>query len=559
MAVTTTPLGFQKPDGNEPVSNGDNVIAANAQKAEDRIAEDRGRLGLIEAKNAAQDTDITNARTNAVADAKTYTDGAVGADRVRLGTLETAGYVPAWKPTTAYTAGQRVVAPNGDVVAAKTNFTSGATYSAANWNASTQDGRIGANELGIAALDTKKVDDSDPRLSRRVQFGDYAQPFADINGYVAGGVQNDGVWNFEKSPRVKGQQDVTMRPLNTTGWAIPFADKDGYVAGGIRPDGTAEFLKLKLPPGAVSDPLGDANLAAGYSRSSRYRVAAIGDSLTDGYFGGVANQDADSYPTKLQALMPAGVQVFNLGNSGYTVDEEAVRIGALPVPLTVTGGSIPTSGPVGVTTTAVIGWRASGTTRTIPGTLAGVPGTLTRTTSDTAFTFTRTTPGSAVAVGGAPVFVPDMAGHSGDTAIILLGRNNVSFNVPGPDASIGEHVAKGIARIVNWLSPQIKHVLVVSATTTQAETSGTAGYNTIADINARLLAAYPTRFLDLRAYLVNQAIYDLGITPTTADTTAMAADTLPPSIMDDSTHWSKATAVLVAAQINNYLTTRGWV
>jgi len=559
MAVTTTPLGFQKPDGNEPVSNGDNVIAANAQKAEDRIAEDRGRLGLIEAKNAAQDTDITNARTNAVADAKTYTDGAVGADRVRLGTLETAGYVPAWKPTTAYTAGQRVVAPNGDVVAAKTNFTSGATYSAANWNASTQDGRIGANELGIAALDTKKVDDSDPRLSRRVQFGDYAQPFADINGYVAGGVQNDGVWNFEKSPRVKGQQDVTMRPLNTTGWAIPFADKDGYVAGGIRPDGTAEFLKLKLPPGAVSDPLGDANLAAGYSRSSRYRVAAIGDSLTDGYFGGVANQDADSYPTKLQALMPAGVQVFNLGNSGYTVDEEAVRIGALPVPLTVTGGSIPTSGPVGVTTTAVIGWRASGTTRTIPGTLAGVPGTLTRTTSDTAFTFTRTTSGSAVAVGGAPVFVPDMAGHSGDTAIILLGRNNVSFNVPGPDASIGEHVAKGIARIVNWLSPQIKHVLVVSATTTQAETSGTAGYNTIADINARLLAAYPTRFLDLRAYLVNQAIYDLGITPTTADTTAMAADTLPPSIMDDSTHWSKATAVLVAAQINNYLTTRGWV
>jgi len=409
----------------------------------------------------------------------------------------------------------------------------------------------------LAASDILKG--NDPRASRSIISTTYALPFTDATGYVSGGIQSDGRWNFERGPRVRGQNDVTLKPLNTTGWAIPFADQDGYVAGGIRPDGTAEFFKLKLPPGAASDALADANLAAGYTRSSRYRVAAIGDSLTDGYFGGVGNQDADAYPAKLQALMPAGVTVFNLGNSGYTVDEEAVRIGALPVPLTVTGGSIPASGPVDVTTTAVIGWRPSGTTRTIPGTLAGVPGTLTRTTSDTVFTFTRTTTGTAVAVSGAPVFVPDFAGHAGDTAVILLGRNNVSYSVQGADASIAEHVEKGIARIVNWLTAQVKHVLVISNTTTQAETSGSGGYATIADINARLAVAYPTRFLNLRSYLVNQAIYDLGITPTTADNTAMAADTLPPSIMDDNTHWSKNTAVLVAAQINNYLTTRGWV
>lgn len=48
----------------------------------------------------------------------------------------TAGLVPVWKASTAYTAGQRVVAPDGDIVAAKVNFTSGATYSAANWNSS---------------------------------------------------------------------------------------------------------------------------------------------------------------------------------------------------------------------------------------------------------------------------------------------------------------------------------------------------------------------------------------------------------------------------------------
>lgn len=98
MAIETTPLGFQKPDGNELLRNGDNVIAANAQKAEDRVQEDRGRLALIEAKNTAQDTAITAARTNAVADAKTYTDGQVAVDRGRLDTLDGKvwfkGYLP---------------------------------------------------------------------------------------------------------------------------------------------------------------------------------------------------------------------------------------------------------------------------------------------------------------------------------------------------------------------------------------------------------------------------------------------------------------------------------
>lgn len=57
-----------------------------------------------------------------------------------------AGLLPFWKASTIYVAGQRVVAPNGDVVAAKVNFTTGATYNAADWNASTQDGRIATLE-----------------------------------------------------------------------------------------------------------------------------------------------------------------------------------------------------------------------------------------------------------------------------------------------------------------------------------------------------------------------------------------------------------------------------
>jgi hypothetical protein len=49
VAVTTTPLGFKKPDGNEPVKGGDNVIADNAQKAEDVLTPALTRIGLAEA------------------------------------------------------------------------------------------------------------------------------------------------------------------------------------------------------------------------------------------------------------------------------------------------------------------------------------------------------------------------------------------------------------------------------------------------------------------------------------------------------------------------------
>ena len=55
MAIETTDLGFQKPDGNEPVRGGDNVIAANAQKAEELHRNSRDRLAAVEAAGAQQE------------------------------------------------------------------------------------------------------------------------------------------------------------------------------------------------------------------------------------------------------------------------------------------------------------------------------------------------------------------------------------------------------------------------------------------------------------------------------------------------------------------------
>jgi hypothetical protein len=48
-----------------------------------------------------------------------------------------ATFVPKWKATTAYLAGDKVLSPGGDVVSAKVDFTSGGSYSSANWDIST--------------------------------------------------------------------------------------------------------------------------------------------------------------------------------------------------------------------------------------------------------------------------------------------------------------------------------------------------------------------------------------------------------------------------------------
>lgn len=48
MGIVNTPLGFQKPDGNDPLRNGDNVIAANAQKAQDLLAEARAQIANLQ-------------------------------------------------------------------------------------------------------------------------------------------------------------------------------------------------------------------------------------------------------------------------------------------------------------------------------------------------------------------------------------------------------------------------------------------------------------------------------------------------------------------------------
>ncbi|KUM31897.1 hypothetical protein AQ436_01920 [Arthrobacter sp. EpRS66] len=394
---------------------------------------------------------------------------------------------------------------------------------------------------------------------------DYTLALADETASIAAGTLVDGTFNFEKQPMLMKNKGVVLQPVIAPGYAFLHTDIDGYISWAVKDDGTLVTNKSAGGSGGGGDALSIANTAAGLSKSKKDKASMGGDSLSEGFFGGSPGPQSDAWPARFAALSP-GVTVNNLALSGYCVDELAIRLGAFKVPLTVTGGQIPASGPVEVSTATVIGWRPVGTTRTFSGSLAGVPGTLTRSDSDTMFTFTRSTSGTAVTVPSGTEFKSDYAGHDADTFFLMIGHNNVAYNVKGGDATVADHVRKGIKRIYDWLSRDIKQVLIMSVTTAVSWTSGTANYATVLQINTNLEQDYTTRYYNLRGYLVNQAIYDLGITPTSEDLSKMAADTLPPSIMDpgadglgDNTHYSKAVHTLVGDRVHDYATSRDWI
>jgi hypothetical protein len=66
--------------------------------------------------------------------------------------LDKSDAIPKWKPTTAYTSGDKVLNPAGEVVTARATFTSGASYTPANWwNVTSDTLRVTAAELtGLA-------------------------------------------------------------------------------------------------------------------------------------------------------------------------------------------------------------------------------------------------------------------------------------------------------------------------------------------------------------------------------------------------------------------------
>jgi lysophospholipase L1-like esterase len=271
--------------------------------------------------------------------------------------------------------------------------------------------------------------------------------------------------------------------------------------------------------------------------------ACWGDSLTG------AGSSGD-WPSKLATAL--GRSVYNGGIGGQGVRQIAARQGGIPALLTVSGGSIPASGGVSVTSNAYFPASNGGS---VLGTLAGVPGTYSRNADGTVQTFTRAADGEAVPAAGTQVFTPsDGVTFRDRTCVFWLGRNSFKF---GADQN---QIIQCIRAMADYLSPRVKRFLVMEIPPSTDEINGSADRVTLNAANDLLRQAFPDRFVDVASWLrTSAAATAAGITFTSEDNTDIANGVTPASFRSDALHFSQAGGDAIRARIILEATNRGWI
>lgn len=277
-------------------------------------------------------------------------------------------------------------------------------------------------------------------------------------------------------------------------------------------------------------------------------IAIYGDSLTESV--------GTNWPETTLASL-SGLPVINLGKSGQGAADIITRQGGLSPQVTLAGGQIP-AGTTPVTISTIdpsIGWRVNGSgTFGFTGTLADTPGQLVHDLVTDIWTFTRTTAGTAVTVPAASVFTrnEDLS-YRNHLTILWAGRNNVSPNTLPMTRDLIE------LAITEGIRSHIKKYLVLGIINGQNEATGSSSHTLITSHNATLSTRYGLQFYDIRRDFIDDGLTIAGITPTTADTNAIAADTPPASLMSDTIHPNAAGYGVIARLVAEKIATLGWI
>ena len=285
----------------------------------------------------------------------------------------------------------------------------------------------------------------------------------------------------------------------------------------------------------------------------RSRIAAMGDSQTDGGDSGVAWPEEDSWPSKLGVKLGAGYTVTNAGYSGATVDEMLVRVGAKPMRAIVPPGGIAAGSNAVVTPIGYYGIAAPSTRPFAAGNY--------RINISPEGTWTLYNYTSNPIPAGEYTHPTTFPGHAADVVVVWIGGNDRTFSITGLESTVADHVIAGHQELIEWLTPRVKHVMILGMQPRNTEPAGHANHDLVLEVNERLQALYPGKFRSVMAYLQGDVFTDLGTTPTPEDTTAIGQGLLPPSVMSaDGTHISQATAAVIGEHfVHDYLVGKGWL
>lgn len=356
-------------------------------------------------------------------------------------------------------------------------------------------------------------------------FEDFAEIVHDTQGNIAYGVKNDGSTYIARS-------ETGIETLSDDGGTGYHYSETSDSAGRIAEPGSID--RNGHTPAWV--------LANHAERTAKalLGIAAFGDSMTIGLGGG-----GSSYPKTL--MQKTGLPVWNYGISSQSSTEVALRSGALDVWITVSGGLIPASGSVAVTSVIPSGKWHETNSWTFEGHLGGVRGVLTKSTAG-AWSFARFVAGSAVTV------PPETRWESAQQPGSLVGRIIwVGRNYP-----ILENVVRDVQAMVSDAQRVGAPYLVIPPFNNGSEPSGSAGYENIIAIGEALQLAHGPNCYDLRGYIIRNGLAQASITPTAADNTAINEDRIPPSIMSDNIHLNGAGYIVAGNRIHEVTSSKGW-
>lgn len=286
---------------------------------------------------------------------------------------------------------------------------------------------------------------------------------------------------------------------------------------------------------------------------ARTRIAAMGDSQTDGGDSGVLWPEADSWPSKLGAKLGGGYTVTNAGWSGATIDEMLVRVGAKPMRAIVPPGGIAAGSNAVVTPIGYYGIAAPSTRPIAAGNY--------RINISPEGTWTLYNYTSSPIPAGEYTHPVTFPGHAADVVVVWIGGNDRTFSITGLESTVADHVVAGHQELIEWLTPRVKHVMILGMQPRSNEPTGHPNHDLVVEVNERLRAMHPGKFRSVMDYLQGDVFTDLGTTPTPEDTTAIGQGLLPPSVMSpDGTHISKSTATVIGERfVHDYLTGKGWL
>ncbi|MET0436169.1 MAG: hypothetical protein ABW043_01615 [Devosia sp.] len=296
---------------------------------------------------------------------------------------------------------------------------------------------------------------------------------------------------------------------------------------------TGSIGRLRL----FSEPMGEERFAALVAGSG---IVAWGDSLTAGAGATGGSTGATTYPAVAQALLSPRRAVARQGVGGQTSTQIAARMNAVPILVTVSGGSIPASGPVAVTEKSVNVLVNSGSySGTMRGWLAGVEGTMSTDGSGN-WSFARSVAGTSVPAEANARFICAWGQYlRGYAAWLWLGRNG---------AQAGRTVLGDIAAAVASLGHG--RYLVGGILPSTADSG--AGLAQLATLNGQLAGVYGDRFVNL------PAILSAAANGTAEDITDVAAGFVPRSLRSDHLHLNDAGYALVAQAFRSAHVAKGF-